>query len=264
MAYPRHDYAYVDERSIASMQAHSAPQRTPSDGPRRRAKQLDPPPKQLSSHGPLPRAKQPSLSPEQPPSHRPVILPKSRQELYKDALKDVSLGSGTYYNCTQSDLDVTGGLARQDFPDNSYKDLIPARKKWFAKKNRGPFISAEKAASDICRHNRLDKKIENRSESKAIGRLSEAIAAGRNNCWGPDLIIKAFCDLDTVFFRGRLRSHVCIRWLPNWEEESYTTWGNALFFGEGKSSIRMNADTILLQHPDPFEQMFRTMLEAMW
>lgn len=30
--------------------------------------------------------------------------------------------------------------------------------------------------------------------------------------YGPDIIVKAFADLDLVFFDGRLRGNVCVQW----------------------------------------------------
>ena len=100
-------------------------------------------------------------------------------------------------------------------------------------------------------------------EMSAIERISRAIAAGHDGVWGPDLIIKAFCDLDTIFFCGRLRGHVCVRWLRDWSKDGSTKWGTTALLGEGKCAIKMNADTILLKDRHPFTKMFATMLHEM-
>ena len=56
------------------------------------------------------------------------------------------------------------------------------------------------AAYQLVQHNRLRKKHSN-EEHDAIKRLRECFTI---EDWGPDLVIKAFRDLDTVFFNGRL------------------------------------------------------------
>ena len=225
-SYPRHDYAHDDNR-------HPAP-------------------KQHPPHKPPPRD----------PS-RTAAPPKSRQQLRDSAFRDACLDSGADYTCTQSDLDATGGSARQEYPKDDHGDRNACRRKWFTKPNHGPFIGPRQACWDIFKHNDL-RRSPGKLETEAIERLSKAIAAGRRGSWAADLIIKAFCDLDTVFFRGRLRGHVCVRWLPNWSAPGCTTWGTTVFLGEGKCAIRLNADTILLDHQRPFERMFATALHEMW
>ena len=176
--YPRHEYAYEDNPRPAPMQA-------PPNNP-------------------------PTSNPNRP------LASRTRQELRDLAFRDISLDSGVDYTCTQGDLDATGGLSRRDSPeDDDLRSHNALRKRWFPKPNHGPFISASQASLDIFKHNDLRRKPGD-SERDAIKRLSEAMAEGRQGFWGPDLIIKAFCDLDIVFFRGRLRGHVHIRWLPDW------------------------------------------------
>ena len=250
--YPRHIYSHDGDPSTASEQIHLDPKQPPSHEFPFRPMQPRPAPKQHSSQRPFPQI-----------PGKQMASPKSPQELYHDAFKDVFLDLGTKYECKQSDLDATGGLARQLFPDDSYDDRGPSRKKWFVNKKRPQIITPRRATLDISRHNDLDR-IPSESEKQAMERLSKAIDEGHKGCWGPDLIIKVFCDLDTVFFKGRLRGHVCVRWLRNWERELYITWGNAFDLGEGKSVIKLNADTILLQYPAPFERMFGTMLHNRW
>ena len=52
----------------------------------------------------------------------------------------------------------------------------------------------------LVRHNRYNKDLP-QEEADAIERLRDGLKIKN---WGPDLVIKAFRDLDTVFFRGRV------------------------------------------------------------
>ena len=187
----------------------------------------------------------------------------SRQELYQAAFADVTVDSGSDYACTQSDLEATGGLARQLYPEDHHKDRKASKRKWFSQPNPGPFITPRQASRDIFEHNDLRRK-PHKFERGAIERLCEAIDRGRHGDWSPDFIIKAFCDLDIVFFGGQLRGHVCVRWQPNWSLPGETMWGRCVFLEAGKCAIRLNADTILLDHPRPLEHMLVTMLHEMW
>ena len=225
MPYPRHEYAYDDDPSPSK-------QPPPHDLPPKRASKT-------------------------------AASPVSRRGLCIDAFKEISLDSGSNYTCKHSDLDATGGLDRQQFPEDKREDRPAARKIWFPTVNHGPFTNAMKATFDIFEHNKLSRK-PGILEQEAIERLNRAIVAGRAGSWGPDLIIKAFCDLDVVFFRGRLRGQVCVRWLPDWSAPGRTVWGCCVFRGRGKCAIRLNVDTILRDHPHPFECMFGTMLHEMW
>lgn len=166
--------------------------------------------------------------------------------------------------CVESDLDVTGGLARQAFPEDDRADRSASHKAWFPQPNRGPFTSPKQACLEIFQHNSLRRK-PGELEQEAIERLFKAIrTATRDDIWGPDLIIKAFCDLDVVFFAGRLRGHCCVRWLREWTNPKDMLLGTTVFLGGGKVAIRLNADTILLHHPEPVVCMFATMLHEMW
>ena len=214
---------------------------------------------------PRPAPKQPPAPTPPPPiQYRPTPTRNLRQRRRRDAFRDVSLDSGTVYDCTQSDLDVTGGLARHEYPEDARVDRSASHEKWFRKPNHGPFTGPRQACLEIVEHNDSRRKPEI-PELEAIERLSNALRAGsRDDAWGPDLIIKAFCDLDVVFFCGRLRGHVCVRWLPNWSQERVPMFGETVFVGEGKCAIKLNADSILLDHPYPFVMMFGTLLHEMW
>ena len=250
--YPCHEYALGDE---------------PRPGPKQSHRHIHP-----HIHPHVHPHIHPRISPYIPPNIHPHIHhpPRSqrrpatshirRQELYDTVFTDITLDTGTNYACIQSDLEATGGLSRQQYPEDDSKDRKASNRKWFSQPNRGPFVTPRQASRDIFEHNDMRRK-PGRYESGAIARLSEAINAGRRGDWSPDLIIKAFCDLDTVFFGGQLRGHVCVRWQPDWAPRAS---GQTVFLGDGKCSMRLNADNLLLEHPHPFEGMFATTLHEMW
>ena len=217
---------------------------------------------------PAPEQRPPHTVPSRssPPrdSNRPAASRKSRRVRYNEACRDVTLDSGTDYACSQNDLDATGGLARQAFPADARADRSASHKAWFPQPNRGPFTNPKQACLEIFQHNSLRRK-PGELEQEAIDRLFKAIrTADRDDIWGPDLIIKAFCDLDVVFFSGRLRGHCCVRWLREWTNPEDMLLGSTVHLGGGKVAIRLNADRILLDHPEPLFCMFATTLHEMW
>lgn len=111
---------------------------------------------------------------------------KSRGELYREALLDVKVNQGTPYNVSQEDLDAL-------------KSLRP---------NTGPFVSQMQATKEVVDHNEPGRT-PSAAEMEAIGRLREVL---KDHDWSPDIVIKAFRDLDTVFFCGRLQDKVKIQW----------------------------------------------------
>ena len=127
-----------------------------------------------------------------------------------------------------------------------------------------PFISPRAAAREIYDHNRLSRALSN-AECQALSRLDAALDNAHGDHWGPDLIIKAFCDLDTVFFNGRLRGHVSIAWRPD-SEMTQSRYGGTCSLSEGKCQIGLNAEGILLDQGSSkaFKQMWSTMLHEMW
>ncbi len=239
MLYLRHDYVLDDDDNLRPAPEQRPPSTTP---PHTHPSQSSPPRE----------------------SNRPAASLKSRRERYNEACRVVTLDSGTDYACSQSDLDATGGLARQEFPDDARADRSASHKAWFPQPNLGPFTSPKQACLEIFQHNSLRRR-PGELEQEAIERLFKAIrTATRDNIWGPDLIIKAFCDLDLVFFAGRLRGHCCVRWLREWTNPEDMLLGTTVFLGGGKVAIRLNADTILLHHPESVVCMFATMLHEMW
>ena len=102
------------------------------------------------------------------------------------------------------------------------------------------------------------------SENEAISRLITGFENAGREPWGPDLAIKAFCDLDKVFFCGRLKGHVFMTWIS--ERHGRGFFAETLYLGKGKCVIRMNAYPIFFTpHTGPsFVSMFGTLLHEMW
>ena len=127
-----------------------------------------------------------------------------------------------------------------------------------------PFISPRAAAQEVHDHNRLSRAPSN-AERRALSRLDAALDNAHGEHWGPDLIIKAFCDLDTVFFSGLLRGHVSIAWRPA-SEMVQSLYGATIYLSHGKCQIGLNAEGIILNQSSStaFKQMWSTMLHEMW
>ena len=200
---------------------------------------------------------------------RPRIFDEKRgirrcpEELFEEAAWDVSPDTGTEYPCTKRDLDASGGKYRLADSHRHPAELIAM---WFSEPNTGPKVGIRQAALDIFHYN-APGRIPSAKEEDAIERLCIMLANACEGHWGPDVAIKCFCDLDTVFFRGKLRGHVCVTWAGRSEFPSFT-WGQTTSLGHGKALIQLNARYIFLG-PDsweerPLNQTLQTLLHEMW
>ena len=115
----------------------------------------------------------------------------------------------------------------------------------------------------LVRHNRPNKDLP-REESDAIERVRDCL---RIQDWGPDLIIKAFRDLDTVFFMGRLVGNCLIRWRDR--EGCERKYNESHFYGltaplgplrNRQVQIILNANLMFFQCANPYKEMWRTIL----
>ena len=170
----------------------------------------------------------------------------SREELYRQALLDVKVDQGTPYDISQEDLDALRT------PPN---------------RNCGPFISQREATQEILDHNRVGRDVSS-AELAAIQRLREALA---NSRWNPDIVIKAFQDLDLIFFCGRLRHKVGFQWQSSSAFAPYERPGR-LYLGAtfrteaiGQMSIMLNAHHLLFRDiiQNPWMLMWATALHEM-
>ena len=109
------------------------------------------------------------------------------KELRKQALDRVVTDRGTPYQITDKDLE----------------DLLV-----HPQQHAGLFVSEMQATKEIYNHNNLEREPTSH-EVAAIARVHAALSIEN---WHPDVAIKTFHDLDTIFFNGRLRGNVCICW----------------------------------------------------
>ena len=192
-------------------------------------------------------------------------IPRDSRDLYNEASKDVSPDTGTPYPCTQQDLDASGGIYR--IADDSQYSDADLRKMWFSEPNTGPKVGIRQAALDIFRHN-APGRIPSVKEEDAIERLCVMIDNACQGRWGPDVAIKCFCDLDTVFFRGKLRGHVCVTWAGWRDFMAPTCWGQTRNLGHGKALIMLNAKFMFRVHGSwherPLRQTLATLVHEMW
>lgn len=117
-----------------------------------------------------------------------------RQRLHSAALQEFRIDRGTPYPCFQPELDF---------------HHIPE----FIHPNDKPSISKHAATEENMWHNEPRRTIPT-LEAAAISRLQKSIKSfdARKETHGPDFLIKAFLDLDTVFFGGFLRGNVKVKW----------------------------------------------------
>ena len=173
-------------------------------------------------------------------NHR--AFPRSPTSLYTEAFYYVTLDKGTRYPCTQGDLDATGGMNRRTvFNEANHND----RSRWFAHRNHGPFVDTKAAVREVFDHNDLDRT-PSAAELEAIDRFYSGLEIAAKESWGPDLVIKAFCDLDEIFFGGRLRGHVLLAWGSK-DARNSRILGCTRYLGKGKCVIQLYASTIFLE-----------------
>ena len=188
------------------------------------------------------------------------VFHRSAQSLYDESFYDVTLDKATKYPCTEEELEASGGLNRR----TAYKAWnLEDKSTWFSEPNNGPFVGARIAAREIFDHSD-PKRTRSATEISAIDRLQRAFKNATREYWGPDLAIKTFCDLDQVFFCGRLKNHACLTWrsgrtLPE------TSLGYTTYLDKGKCVIQLNSyNTFLRPRKEPrFVCMFETLLHEM-
>ena len=112
------------------------------------------------------------------------------KELRDRAAEEVVIGRGTPYLVTEEDIEDL-----EVFPQN----------------HSGHFVSEMQATQDIYYHNGVNRK-SSPNENAAIARVRAALSI---DDWHPDVAIKAFHDLDLIFFDGHLRGNVCACWSDN-------------------------------------------------
>ena len=108
------------------------------------------------------------------------------------------------------------------------------------------------------------------SATAAVQRLKENM---KLLDWAPDIIIKAFNDLDRAFFNRRLKRNVGLRWMTAWEllarDPQYgriqdLPYASTKVGRKGVADITMNADLIFkTMDKSPWKKMWGTLLHEM-
>lgn len=171
-------------------------------------------------------------------AEKDTMSPHDRYLLFMKALDGVREDKGTPYPCTQKDLD---GYVKH------YRHNSDAR-----------YLTAAEATNELC--NWLNHFNEpDASSMAALERLRKGIQL---KPWGPDLVIKAFKDLDIAFFKGTLLGNVRV----GWEDMGYYLLGLTSPVRHAQCRIILNPRSILLSPLNgqiPFREMWRTMLHEM-
>lgn len=89
--------------------------------------------------------------------------------------------------------------------------------------------------------------------------------------WKPDIVIKAFTDLDTVFFDGKLHDMTTISWHSArwWNTRENSRYGHRRdkgvtdYLGNQRAAIHLNGWTIFLDSSDAKVAMWSTVLHEM-
>lgn len=174
------------------------------------------------------------------------------EEAYQQAFSPFSKDIGTRHACSQGDLDVHNTGSFQEW-------------------NNRPFVTAMEATTEVMLQNHVSRRLPS-SESTAIDIMGRTIYAVEKRMeFGPDLAVKAFADLDLIFFGGRLRDNVRVQWVkateyPRFEASSELGGAAIQLLQPGKCLILLNADLLLRedsQDEDPLRRMFGTLLHAM-
>ena len=173
------------------------------------------------------------------------------EEAYQQAFLPFRTDAGTPHPCGESDLDVHNTGA-------------------FREPNNAPFISVLEATREVMLQNHVTRRVPP-LELTAIDNLKRTVDTMEKRMdFGPDLAIKAFADLDLVFFGGRLRNNVRVQWVRANDDSRCTAprrvWGLAITLPErGKCLIKLNADALLRRthDDDPLRSLFGTLLHEM-
>ena len=180
------------------------------------------------------------------PAEKDKMAMGDRHQMYEMTRDHVRVDRGTPYPCTQKDLD---GYMKH------HRHNLNAR-----------YVTTVKATNELC--NWLNHFHEpDASSMAALERLKNGLQL---RPWGPDLVIKAFKDLDIAFFKGTLLGNVRVRW-KGYEEcdkllSAECLLGITLLEGHAQCRIILNSYAILVLRRDgrtSFQEMWRVILHEM-
>lgn len=117
-------------------------------------------------------------------------------------------------------------------------------------------IHVMQATYDLVEVNNI-RRVLSPEQERARQRVQSALEVA---AWEPDIVIKAFKDLDTLFFGGQLFGHCQVRWLSieRWRAAGKhpDALGETAAFSYGQAKVWLNADLILRRSPKPKVTMF--------
>ena len=179
-----------------------------------------------------------------PRQHSPR-RPTPAEQMYHASQDRIWERSGSRYPCSQSELDFHH---------------------WgrFDTENSGPFVSLWEATEEVMVQNDERRRL-SPDELEATAQLNRVVR-DRTYRYHPDIIVKAFKDLDTVFFGGRLHGNVIVSWANQTHDIEKHVLGDtshAIPWEEGQARILLNPRTIFLRntvYETPLQAMFSTLL----
>ena len=223
------------------------------------------PPNQGQSHGKGTQCRGEDMQIPQPTGRTQPLnnVKEIREQLFQEAFEPISLDTGTPYPCSQADIEFhQRGVFKKDPDAYAFVENRMATKEvLWQNDERRPTTPAEEAALD-----RLCGVFQSVEDELTIA---------------PDLVIKAFSDLDLVFFSGRLRGNVAVQWVEDEffcdREKPLTVRGHCSKYHndglrisvEGRCHIRLNATIIFRRgwknpgDPEPWQQMIGSLLHEM-
>lgn len=176
---------------------------------------------------------------------------------HEDAFKIFTPKAGTPYPCPPSHLSFH---ASSIFPHSNPKSQ--------------PLTTPPLATLSLLSHN-APSRPPSPTETLALTNLTTLLLDLEASLydWTADLIIKAFADLDTVFFNGKLQGNVCVRWMSaeylletRERRDVYGCCVRPFAWEERHCWIELNAGNVLLRKKtgrEALEQMFGTALHEM-
>ena len=170
------------------------------------------------------------------------ISREERRRLMELAKFPVSAHRGTPYPCDQKDLE---SYLRLPHPNNKQ------------------MLDRMEATYQLTRFNRLTKEL---SPNEKAARRNLKMGLLIEN-WGPDLAIKAFRDLDALFFMGRLHGNCLLEWQDKAafrEDGENACFGLTIPRSYGQAKIILSSYDIMLKAAEPYMGMFRTLLHESW
>lgn len=173
-----------------------------------------------------------------------MAIPKrERRHLAELAQLPVDVHTGTPYPCHQSDID----LCRRTRQANHHR------------------LHRMEATYQLTKFNRITKEL-TPAEENAHRKIKHALQLPD---WGPDLVIKAFKDLDQLFFMGRLHGRALLGWSDpaaciaragSYRDHLAVT----IAARPGTVRIVLNIHNIMFNTPNPYACMFTTLLHECW